>query len=139
MSKVCLTFDCPMAEILSKNGDGNFDCSKCQKTVYDFSGMTEEEFEQKIPDIESQNLCGNYRIDQISGDSKLTWKSRINLNYHNWKQKSRFAIPTLFLGLLITCSGCKTFFMGRPASPQWYSDTQEEQDAHKPDKNDSQK
>lgn len=106
MSKICISLDCPMADILLKNGDGNFDCSKCQKTVYDFSGMSKEEFEQKIPEIQSQNLCGNYRLDQVDPNSNLTWKNRLNMKHMQWKNKSRFSIPALAFGLMIFLSGC---------------------------------
>lgn len=109
MSKVCISYDCPMINKLNANSDGNFDCSKCQKKVYNFTQMNDKEFEEQIPIIHSKKLCGIYREDQISKNSKLNWRTRMNLQYDRWRQSSRLLyIPALFLGLFIVLMGCKT-------------------------------
>lgn len=139
MSKICITFDCPLVHQFSKNGEGNFDCSKCQKTVHDFTDLNQQSFEQKIPEIQKNQLCGIYRIDQVSDNSKLNWKSKINMNYSSWKKRSRYAIPTLFLGLIIFCTGCRTFTMGGAAHyEKWDPAMKEQQNPLKAGENDSQ-
>lgn len=138
MSKVCIAFDCPMVNQLSKNEDGHFDCSRCQKTVHDFTGMEKEAFEQKIPEIQKNRLCGIYRMDQVSPSSKLSWESRLNLKHNYWRNRSKYAIPTLFLGLLIFCTGCGTFTMGGAAHYEKYDPSmKEQQDPLKSIENDS--
>lgn len=106
---VQITFDCPLKNQLTQEGDGNFDCAQCQKKVHNFTQMDRNSFEKSITDIESQNLCGMYRLDQISSTSKLNWKTRLNFKYEQWRMSGRLLlVPALILGFFIVVTGCKT-------------------------------
>lgn len=144
MSKICIEFDCPMANKLTKNDSGNYDCLKCQKKVYDFTHMNQKEFSEKVPEIQNNELCGLYRLDQVSKTSKLNWKTRINLKYNQWSHASRlFLIPALLLGFVLFITSCRTRRVaGKMMASNWeYNNDQKHIDntAHLKDSTDDKK
>ena len=101
MSKVCISFDCPKTKKFSTPNNRVFECSLCQKKVYDFTHMDVQEFSKTIPEIQEKYLCGIYRPDQVETSSKLRWFNKVNLKYISYKTLRPYAVRTLVLGCLI--------------------------------------
>ena len=118
---VRIKYDCPLKSQLIQEKDGNFDCSQCQKKVHNFTQLDRNSFEQKIPEIENQSLCGMYRLDQIADTSNLNWKTRLNFKYEQWRQSSRLLmVPVLILGFLIVVTGCRVRHVaGKMSADGW--------------------
>lgn len=108
MSKICLSYDCPKVKEFITPENGAFDCSLCQKKVYDFTHMNEQEFSKEISQITSQNLCGIYRYDQVDNSSTLRWHNKLKVYYSNLKSTNPQAFRTIFIGItLFALSSCR--------------------------------
>ncbi len=55
---------------MSTEERGGF-CSRCNKTVFDFSTKTSKEVHQLISEHGEEKLCGRFRNDQLSEPVKL--------------------------------------------------------------------
>ena len=107
MSTICIEFDCPVKINYKKGTNNSFDCSMCHKKVHDFTNMSDAEFSEVVPTIQENELCGIYRADQISNDSKLNWKSRLIKIQDNLKHRQGLRLVASIMGIALLLVGCR--------------------------------
>ena len=107
MSTICIEFDCPVKINYKKGTNNSFDCSMCHKKVHDFTNMNDTEFSEVVPTIQEKDLCGIYRADQISNDSKLNWKSRLLKIQDNLRRRQGLPLVASIMGIALLLVGCR--------------------------------
>lgn len=96
---------------MSPNGNGRF-CNSCDKTVVDFTKMTNPEIQKYFTDHSNEGrICGHFKFEQVETPQSI--------RYHNLKNRfSRIRVKPikvlamLSLGLFFSLSSC---FMGKRA------------------------
>lgn len=77
--------------MLSGNNDGKY-CLSCQKTVFDFTGMSDEELIRFFVNRREEKTCGHFRKDQLNREILINE----NVN-HTLGSKLAQKLATIFL------------------------------------------
>ncbi|TDM00057.1 MAG: hypothetical protein C4K58_02085 [Flavobacteriaceae bacterium] len=91
---------------MKENLDGRF-CLSCQKTVYDFTGKTNEEILSVISGATSGSVCGRFYQDQLDQPKDLELSLPVGVFYQT-KIPSQIAKWALFLTFATTLFSCTT-------------------------------
>lgn len=94
---------------MPRNADGWY-CKVCRKEVIDFTKMTKEEAENYLRTFAAQNVCGQFKPNQVKQDYSGIQRSLIRA-YNRVESKTKlplFRYVLLFLlGSMLTLSGCE--------------------------------
>lgn len=86
-------------------------CELCNKTVVDFTKMSDNEIKNYFLKNISKKTCGHFYKGQLKNDKTKTQQRLINLYakaYHDIKTKSVRLIVLFLLSGLLTLTGCNT-------------------------------
>lgn len=104
-----LEFDCPVKINEMAKCDGGFSCSQCDKKVFDYSKMSQSDFENEALKNKEVSTCGVYKakhLDGVYGD----WRDGVNRSYRNTirksKKKKRFVLAIPFIAGFMLLVGC---------------------------------